>query len=338
VVFLSRWFTTSAARERPTTSIYFAECMRKEIGAAGDIRFRIWALSPNVFYVPDPSEPKMLVMRDWDPGARRWLADLPPPKLYYLLDDDIWAGSNDPSLPSGYRERLRRLSMGNAKWLLQKAVKVYASSQPLAERLGQGTILVQPSVVVPPADLKHHDEERLRLVFVGTRSHLADLRSIEGALASFLRANPDCLLDTFLGKFAPVSLRLPNAIHNPPQSWQAYRATLAERHFHVALAPALPTAFNSARSHNKILEIACFGAAPVYSSTVPFAAVVSKAQAGFLCDGEGWYALLTRLKNDRALVRRISAANCRLAQELGDPWKLREFWHRQLRLPEAPSG
>ena len=331
--FFSRWFTAGAT-ERPTTSIYFAECMRDEIGTVGDAGTRIWALSPNVFYIPDPSQPKMLVIRDWDPETWRPLKHLPVPQLHYLLDDDIWEGSEDISLPSGYRRRLRRLSNGNARWLLRDAVRIYTPSKLLVERFGRGkSILVQPGLVVPPADLAHHDEPRLRLLFVGTRSHLSDLRSIEDGLASFLKDHPDCLLETFLGKFAPASLRLPNAVHNPPQSWPAYRATLTERRFHIALAPALPTAFNTARSHNKILEISCFGAAPIYSSTISFAATVKGAQAGFLCDPEQWYDLLVELKTNRHLLRSMAEANRRLALELGDPAALRQFWRRQLRLP-----
>ncbi|WEX10243.1 hypothetical protein [Chelativorans sp. AA-79] len=337
---LSSWLKPRRSTERPTTSIYFSECMRDEIGKVGSREHRVWALSPNIFYVPDASEPRLLVIRDWDPGARIRLAELPPAQIHYLLDDDIWAGSEDVNLPRAYRARLRRLRDGNARWLIRNAARIYVCSERLAERLGRDTAtLLHPALALPPADLTHHQEEQLRLVFVGTRSHLGDLESIEPPLVRFLADHPDCVLETYLGRFAPASLRLSNAVHHSPQSWPAYRTSLAQKRYHIALAPALPTPFNAARSRSKILEISCFGAAPVYGSAVSFAGSARKARAGFFCSEAGdWYEVLSRLAGNRHLVRDAAAANRQLALDIGDPARLRNFWYYELGLTSRHEG
>lgn len=324
--------------ELPTTTIYFSHPLRDCIGPMGSACHPIWRVSPNSFLVPAPS-PQLVVIRKQDPEARAFLACYPHTRAHYLIDDDIWSGISDPALPECYRARLLDLARETAAPLLSQADCVYVTSKALQERIPRETSLIQPALTAPAASLEHHDETPLTVLFAGTRSHREDLASIAAPLARFLQNRPDCTFETFLGRHAPRELRLPNARHHAPLAWDEYRHVLRSRRFHIGLAPARPTAFNTARSVSKMLEFASFGAAPVYGEGVPFRHLASGSGAAFTAEefGGDWLALLESLHQDRTSLRRIASANQVLAARLGDPQALRSFWRHELGLDTAST-
>lgn len=262
---------------------------------------------------------------------------MPAVRIHYLIDDDIWAGITDPNLPLAYRQRLFRLVCGISP-VLRRAECVYVTSHTLQERFRHRAKLIHPGLVEVPASLEHHDDRCLRILFAGTRSHVRDLEAVADPLVRFLEQHRDCELHTFLGSHAPQQLRLPNAVHHPPQVWEAYRETLRNRRYHIGIVPALPTRFNAARSHNKILELAAFGAAPVYGSGRLFRHMAAAAGAGLTCDRiEDWFGCPTRLNQDRLALRQVAAANRSLALQLGDTDSLRSFWQQELGLRLTPT-
>jgi len=326
--------------ELPTTSIYFSEAMRGDIGPFGSSRHVIWRISPNAFLIPGSGHPQILIIRSIDPQARAFLARYSQARVHYLVDDDIWSGVKDPALPITYRSRLLTLIRETAAPLLQRAEHVYVTSPALQDRLPCRTKLVQPGLIEPPAELDHHADAALSIVFASTRSHREDLAAIARPFSQFLQQHPECRLETFLGDHIPPSLILPNAHHHKPRSWNDYRHVLRSRRFHIGIAPALPTHFNTARSCNKMLEFACFGAAPLYGSGVSFRKMAADAGAAVICDETpgDWLAVLNALHENRPALRAIAAANRSLALRLGDPQALRSFWLEELALPSRASS
>jgi hypothetical protein len=114
--------------------------------------------------------------------------------------------------------------------------------------------------------------------------------------------------------------------------WPGYRAFIAKNRFHAAIAPALDTPFNRARSVTRLHDNAAFGAAGLYSRQPPFHDVVGTG--GFLVENnvEAWQAALETVITDRALTRGIASEGQALSRRLGDPALVRNFWIRELGL------
>ena len=320
------FFTT---REFPTSAIYFSAGMADLIGQPGDERRPVWKLSPNVFYVRGDRN-YVLVIRNWDRAAKRRLARLPKAELRYLLDDDIWAGAADERLPAPYRRRLAAMAEGPVRDLLARSGKVYASSEPIARRTGdRETARVRPALVEPVAPLDHYEDSgSTRMIFAGSASHLPDLEAIAPDLARTLQRNPSLELHTFLGRKAPDAVMLPNAFHRPATTWAEYRETMRRERFHIALGPCLPTPFNDARSANKILEYAIFGAAPIFARDYPhIAAVEARGSALIRPMASGaWSEAIEALLADREGAAKLAGANADLAGSIGAPSLQRAFW------------
>lgn len=331
---LIAWWRRRRVLETPTATIYFAGPMAGLIGRPGDRARPIWRLGPNVYHRHGP-DPHTVVLRSFDFRTRAAMASHGPARLHYVIDDDVHAGADEPDLPVRYRKRLARLRDGVMSRMLAHAQHVYAASEHLADRLTalNGTVEeIRPTLAAPVADLLHHDDGPLHLVFPGTRSHLADLEAVAGDVRRFLQTRPQAMLTTWLGDAAPDALRLPNAVHHRGLDWPGFRAVLRTRRFHIALLPARPTAFNAARSHNKVLECACLGAAPLVGRAMPYADLVRDASSGTVVEADGWLGALSRLDEDRAGLRRQAEANRALALRIGGPERLLHFWSDRLGL------
>lgn len=301
------------------------------IGRPGDRTLPIWRLGPNVYH-RHGIDPQTVVLRTFDARTRRSMAAHGSGRLHYVIDDDVAAGVEEPDLSAGYRKRLARLRSGVMSDMLAQARHVYASSERLAHRLRPLNAAVEqiaPTLAAPVADLSHHDGRSLRIVFPGTRSHRADLEAVAWDLRKFLLLRPEATLFTWLGDAAPSALRLPNARHHRGLGWPAFRDVLRSERFHLALLPARPTAFNAARSHNKVLESASFGAAPVVGRAMPYADLVEREGSGAIVHGS-WFDALVGLDRDRAALRRRAERNAALATRIGAPERLLRFWCERL--------
>lgn len=277
-------------------------------------------------------EDAAIVVRAWTPRVRRRIGDR---RLFYVIDDDVEAGIDEPGLPSQYRERLRRLRDESYLPLIEHAERVLVPSEALAARVAarigaQRIGRIDPALLHPVSPLAHHDRP-LHLLFAGTRSHLADFATIWPAVAGFLDAHSEVRLTTYLGPHgAPFAHS--RVEHRAPQPWHVFRAELAEQRFHVLLLPAEPTAFNAARSWNKLLEAAVYGAVPLVSPHLPFAGMVDTNAAGLVA--HDWRGPLDALR-DPDLRLALARANNALAERIGDPDRLRAAWLERLKPPSS---
>lgn len=323
----SRWLRD--ASDGPTATVYFSGPLSPLIGEAGS-RKPIWRLGANVYHRYG-DVPQTVVLRQFDRRTERAMARHPG-TIHYVIDDDVAAGTVEPDLSAPYRRRLARLRAGVHRTMMVHAEYIYVPSDALARVLRTtGTIeRIDPALNAPVATLDHHDEA-LRLVFPGTRSHLADLLEIAPMLARFLRAHPDASLTTWLGSAVPDTLRLPNATHLATLDWPMFQGVLRRERFHAALLPARPTAFNAARSHNKLLECACLGAAPLTGLHAPYAETV-REEGGIVV--EDWSDTLAWAIRDRVALKEVARRNVNWARTAGDPGELVRFWSERLDLPD----
>jgi hypothetical protein len=249
----------------PSLSLYFADPLADLICEDGQDRHRpIQRLSRTVFACGSTA----IVVRY---ALRRDLAVLRQhrfDRIYLLIDDDLETLEQSEGLPVDYRRKLIGYRDGPYRRLMEMVTDVVAPSENILRAYGRKRAMrLDPAQCHQAPELAHHHITRpFDIVFAATRSHLHDLSHIAQALAEVLLRRSDARLTTFLNGHAPRPLRhLPNAIHLPMMEWSRYRAFVAENRFHVAIAPALDTPFNRARSISKLHDHAAFGAAGIYS-------------------------------------------------------------------------
>lgn len=334
------WFPDFAlglrkATEIPTTTLYFSGPLADRIAKGGQASpgRPISRIAPTVFAVGEDA----VVIR------YATMASLAPlrraRRIHYVIDDDIFAAIRDKALPLGYRTRLGAFVRRILPHLLDLGPEIIAPSPAI---LASAVFAQLPRALLDPARIGVAESfdhfwapKTVNCVFMGTRSHAADLGSIDNALMAACEAEPRLRLTTFLGDHAPASLRRhPQIINRHPLAWNDYQSILRDERFHIALAPALPTPLNRARSISKILDHAAVGAAGLYAGQPPFDTRISNGEDGLLLgqEPEAWRSAILDLARNLAKARRIATAGRDLAARLGDPARVRSFWCERLGL------
>ena len=320
----------------PTTDVYFYHHLKDRIAVApwqtiSDAR-PIKALSPTVFVCGGHA----LISRYASRSDLRKLARLKPAHVSYLIDDDIRAALKAPELPADYRERLGRFVSGVLPEIESMADRVVTPSPAIAALYADRPCdLLDPGYMSICRDFSHFDDPgTLRLAFLGTRSHLADLEFLTGVLADLCVGRAELELVTYLGRHTPDDLRrLPNVRAEAPMSWHSYKAAvLGRERFHIAIAPMLDTTFNRARSFNKYLDHAAVGAFGLYSRQPALETAVTSADHGVLLDDDRteWAAELMRCVADIGALRDLAVSAAAHAEDIGAPHRVRTFWSRHL--------
>ncbi|MFT3988361.1 hypothetical protein [Aestuariivirga sp.] len=258
-------------------------------------------------------------------------------RVYLVIDDNFGALDPQDGLPPDYRQRLLAYRDGFMRRLMPFVTHVVAPSDDiLSHYKNKIRLRLDPAQCHGAGGLAHHRRPRgLDIVVAATRSHLQDVAFVADAVADFLKARPDARLTTFLNGHAPRVLRnLPNAEHLPMLGWERYRAFVAENRFHIALAPALDTAFNRARSFSRVHDHAAYGAAGLYSQQPPFSGVVTHGQSGLLLhnDPQRWRDALQTLSEGHDNAERLAAGGQNLSRRIGSRARVRNFWLRELEL------
>ncbi|MCB1376846.1 MAG: hypothetical protein KDK89_00530 [Alphaproteobacteria bacterium] len=318
----------------PSGSLYFADPLADLISNRNDNPERpIRRLGRNLYV----SGGRAVIIRYAGPADLRMLEQNGYERVYLVVDDDFFALAENDGLPADYRRRLIAYRDGPLQQLLRHVTDVVAPSNIILRAYRRKrAIQLDPAQCHRAGALVHHNRAKpFDVVFAATRSHLLDLNHIAEALAEFLQLRPEARLTTFLNGHAPRPLRsLPNAIHLPMMDWHRYRIFVAENRFHAAIAPALDTAFNRARSISRLHDHAAFGAAGLYTRQPPFAGIVADGQSGMLLpnDPQAWRDGLLNLVANRGLARSLASGGQVLSQTLGDMRRVRNFWLKELEL------
>jgi hypothetical protein len=239
-------------------------------------------------------------------------------RIIYVADDDYLAGASDPGLPDRYREKLRRF--GENDWPVLKAAadKVIVPGSVLAEAYGDKALIVPPAWSHPPASTSHFGARMLEIASLGSGSHRGDLQSFAALLARLLDKHPNTRLTLYAGAAPEPLLKHPRVRVLRPLAWWRYKRLLPRMRFHLALYPLAPTAFNRARSANKLYEHAIVGAASLMSPNPALEAAAGSALGDiFVADGaDEWRSRIEQSVTDPASLRdRADAARAHIAAE-----------------------
>ena len=322
-----------ARKTLPSMSMYFSDPLADLIGQGFEADQPIQRLTRTVFGCGKSA----VVVRYAMKRDQEVLRNSNFERIYLLLDDDLESLSDDDGLPPDYRQKLVDYRDGPFRRLMDMVTDVVAPSENILRSYpGRRAILLDPAQCHQAGHLRHHEKpQRFEIVFAATRSHLQDLGHIAPVVADVLRQRPEARLTTFLNGHAPKCLRsLPNAIHLSMMEWPQYRRFVAGNRFHAAIAPALDTAFNRARSISKLHDHAAFGAAGLYSRQQPFDRIVTHETSGLLLDYDPkeWRDALLALADSREKGLSLASGGQVLSQTLGDMRRVRRFWLKELGL------
>ncbi|MDE2303323.1 MAG: hypothetical protein KGK11_12270 [Sphingomonadales bacterium] len=304
-------------RRLPTTDIYLVNACAGAIAPRWrTARARpLRALSANAFTCGDWL---VLVRRDSPAVMRRALAW--PGRLAYLVDDDIAAGMDDPTIAAPYRQRLAAFWRDFHRALLRRADALVVPSAVLAARFATDPAITAAIHRIEPCWLEHFaepghfaalaDGAPLRLAHLGSASHRGALDRLAPVLRRLLDRHARLELTYVAAAPAPPALTgAPRVRREPPRLWPAYRRWLVGQRFHLGLYPLLATAFDGARSANKLHEHAIVGAVGVYPQGWAPGEALARAEAAILAPAAigDWEATIEEAIADRARLGAIAA-------------------------------
>lgn len=261
----------------PTTDIYFRNANRDR----GLSREGINSFSTR--------EAVVVCRRDHPNVVQRLLGDKTK-RLYYVIDDNLWAADHDPSLPEIYRQRLLNLRNGQHNMLAGAADTIVVPSPALSEMYEQLGFRVK---MLDPYWSETLSEDwsfkslptgaPLRIGYLGTASHASDRKFVLEIFEKLLAAGANVELTIVGEENVP-----PQLIGHPQLSilrhlnWHFYRRRLFKHRFDILLYPVMPSSFNDARSANKLTEHAVCGGVGVYSDSWTYADFVRSNRVGLV--------------------------------------------------------
>lgn len=300
-------------RRLPTTDLYFANMLAHLERVIDQPLPAPRQIARHGFLLADIA----VVSRYVHPLEVQLIKAFKPRRLVYLIDDDLSAGIADHGLAKGYRKRLQGLKETGLHTILTAATDVVVPNDHLKsqfERFAEIHVL-NPLWHRPFADLSHFPsavagQGPFKIAFLGTKSHLPDLGLIQFELAHLLKRSPHVEFHHRLGVDAPKVLKaLPNVIAGPQLGWRRYKDWIGTERFHLALYPLRPTAFNQARSTNKLFEHAVTGAASLMSPTPASQAMLKGALNEIFITGDesAWAQRIERLITNPILAQTLAA-------------------------------
>jgi hypothetical protein len=171
----------------PTTHLYFLNSCADSVSRLfrrGPVR----RLGENFFAAGET----VLLIRQDRPELMQRLRAAPPPRLVYLIDDDIEAAREDASLPEDYRSRLVRFHAEFHAELVARADTLVVTSDALLRKFSshRDVRIVHPVWHLDPADDRHFDAlavgAPVHAMHLGTASHQAGLDFLKPVVAALL--------------------------------------------------------------------------------------------------------------------------------------------------------
>lgn len=191
-------------------------------------------------------------------------------RLIYVVDDDWRAALSDKTIPQDYKIKLRLFEARGAARFERTADAIVVSSDRLRDTLAQRNPAKPIHVIEPfwrPATQPTGISKRPpAIAMLGTRSHAGDhgfvFEAIQRVLSKHETVEFLVSRETPLPRTLATSSRLCRV---PSMTWHEYLAWKKNRVVEIGLYPLRDTAFNRARSNNKLIEYDQFGAAVVGS-------------------------------------------------------------------------
>jgi len=235
-------------------------------------------------------------------------------KVIYAIDDDLLSL---PANQSGWPSESHREIV---KYLLHHCAGVLVTNEILREEFSQfnDRIAVIPNALderllvrkqsndldIPPSN------QRKVIGYMGTRTHLDDLKMISSALLEIGNSFMERIEIQFIGIGEDEELEnllgdLPFRLMTPSNNVEEYPWFMlwfsTQVRWDIALAPLVENSFTRCKSDIKFLDYASIGAAGIFSNTSAYHGNVKHNKTGLLVDNDpnSWINAITNLlEND----------------------------------------
>lgn len=277
-------------------------------------------------------------------GALRLLKDkYPSTRIWIDIDDDLF--SITEAHPE-YDQYARRLDVLGSLIGLSDTVTV--STAGVKQGLVSAGYGEKLPIIVPnylddriwqskPRQKQPKDPSKIRVLYSGTETHDADLKTVVEAIRTAQEiVKRQLKKDLEVVVVGGTTTKLPGMnIVRVPDSMRFYTSYIpwlqSMRPFDFAIAPLdLDNKLNWSKSALKYLEYSAMGLPAIFTEIEPYARVVNSHENGILIPGnskDAWAEALVSLASDHQLAQRISnqcrtdvTANRLLSQHFGE-WK-----------------
>lgn len=264
----------------PTTDLYFLNSCKELVKTHPFQKRPFQRIGSNCFKHKD----KVLIIRKDSKQVIEKILQTHDLKIFYLIDDNIWEGCNDTSLPAPYRKRLAQLVDQQVNKILPRAEQLIVSTEELTQyaKGSQSTHILNPTWVSNPPSSEHFTSKEFKLVHLGTNSHLASFHFLKDVLNEILDTYPHVSFNYYSNSPLLGDLdKHPRVSRSRIMRWRKYKQTIGKKLFHLALYPILDTPFNRCRSLNKILEHTLSGCPGIYSDNWSYSKYVQHNHNGW---------------------------------------------------------
>lgn len=321
----------------PSTDLYFANACRDWIAARWDPRRApVRRIGPNSFMRGE----WLIVIREERAAMIRRARDWPG-RIAYVIDDDAPAAAECPTLPAAYRRRMAAFVRDCHAPLVARVDVILAASDGLAEALtaqrpDAAIRRIDPVWCADLADQAHFAVPEaggaLRIVHLGSGSHGPALARVAPAILALLTTMPAAQFTYFAERPIDPALEAhPRGTRLQPKPWPEYQRWLARQRFHLALYPLLDTAFDRARSANKLREHAIVGAAGLYPEWWQPARALGAGALTAPAEPAQWHEAL-RAATNPAMLRAVAAEAARRLAGEDQAARQRALWAELLGL------
>ena len=238
--------------------------------------------------------------------------------LLYMLDDNLLDLHRlEPWRP--WPTEQHRLAI---RYFIRQADGVIVSTENLRQRL----LPLNPNIVVVPNSIderllsprpKPPRRGTLRIGYMGTLSHTADLMMVLEPLRAFLRKHQDQVEMQLVGITSDGRIHecfsgLPLTVLDPGEdvNYPRFMAWMGKHlNWDFAIAPLCDSEFNYYKSDIKFLDYSVFGIPGIYSNVVPYTNTIRHRELGLLVDNtpEDWREAMELLYDEPELRDHVAA-------------------------------
>ncbi len=232
-------------------------------------------------------------------------------KIVYDFDDAIWI----PNASESNRAFMRFKNWNNTRFLCRMAYKVSAGNEFLCSYAAE----VNPNVVYNPTTIdtenlhnriKNQDTESFTVGWTGTHSTIRYLEDIIPALEKAAETTP-LTLAVICDK--EPAFRLPFMKFIP---WNKPSEIEDLLQFNIGLMPLTEDKWSNGKCGFKALQYMALGIPALVSPVGVNTGIVDHGVNGFICrTNADWIACITRLAQDRELLKRLSGKTRKKIEE-----------------------
>ena len=205
-------------------------------------------------------------------------------KIILLIDDDLLSFNMFTHLPIRYKIKLFFRIYIYKDFLKFFISQIWVTNLNLKKKL---TLQLKNRVNIKVLDIQFKrkiiEKKIYRISFIGTSSHVLELRWIKKLLLKLQSQRDDCLIELFIStKWRSYFKLVPRIKMIYQMDWESFHLDTQNRNVDIVLNPVLRSEFNSFRSPTKFFDTTRLGAVGLYSDTLPFSNFVNHNYDGIL--------------------------------------------------------